>query len=176
MACDESLDWLETSIDGLQVRTQGAIGTRVLGWEGVLPFSLIPVVMTGVTPMARAPAASKTTQPSVQVHRLAGSRPQPPHRHTPHPSLNGLCRDAEAIRRILRRSGCTEFSDTEDGFVVDSGQDESLLLVACTIDQASAAQRELLWYRQALTTAGMRVGRHPEQRSTLLVRMPPTTG
>jgi hypothetical protein len=43
--------------------------------------------------------------------------------------------------------------------------------VACTIDHAAAAQRELRRYRKALTAAGIQVGRHGEHPDTLLVRM-----
>ncbi|MEU1916022.1 hypothetical protein [Streptomyces massasporeus] len=79
------------------------------------------------------------------------------------------------IRQVLRRAGCTEFSDTEGGFVVDHGQDEEQLRVVCTIGHGTAVQRELRRYRQALTQAGLQVGRHSKDRNTLLVSMPDTT-
>ncbi|MBB4717759.1 hypothetical protein ACIQNT_00165 [Streptomyces luteogriseus] len=79
------------------------------------------------------------------------------------------------IRQVLRRAGCTEFSGTEDGFVVDHGPNEERLRVVCTIERGTAVQRELRRYRQALTQAGMQVGRLSKDRNTLLVSTPDTT-
>jgi hypothetical protein len=79
------------------------------------------------------------------------------------------------IRQILRRAGRTEFSDTAEGFVVDHGPDEEQLRVVATIGHGTVVQRELRRYRQALTQAGMQVGRHSKDRNTLLVWMQDTT-
>ncbi|MFJ5731010.1 hypothetical protein [Streptomyces paradoxus] len=68
-----------------------------------------------------------------------------------------------------------KLSDTDDGFVVDHSQDEVPLLVACRIERGTAVQRDLRRYRQALTQAGMQVGRHSKDRNTVLVWMPDTT-
>lgn len=48
MTCD-SHKWCETAIDGLQVRVDGAAGMRLLGWEGVLPVSVVRTVVIAVT-------------------------------------------------------------------------------------------------------------------------------
>ncbi|WP_427168482.1 hypothetical protein ACQF4J_45740 [Streptomyces sp. C1-1] len=167
MARQESQQWLETSIAGLQIRTHGVGGMRVLGWEGFLPLSVIPAVTAD-----GASTATPATPPLRLPPQSADSRPQPPRRRRPSPTPQRADRNAEKIRDILRRTGCTEFSVTEDGFVVDGGDDDSApLLVACTIDHAASAQRELQRYRKALTAAGIQVGRHGEYPVTLLVRM-----
>ncbi|MFJ3182552.1 hypothetical protein ACIPJN_29755 [Streptomyces sp. NPDC086796] len=83
-------------------------------------------------------------------------------------------RNAEAIREVLRRAGRPEFSDSQDGFVVESGDEGSPFLVACTIDEWTDAEQELQRYRAALTDARMRVEPDPEDRKTVLVRMPQT--
>ncbi|GGW72432.1 hypothetical protein GCM10010381_66470 [Streptomyces xantholiticus] len=49
MACDEGRGWSETTITGLQVRTEGAAGMRLLGWEGVLPLSVVGAVLGAAT-------------------------------------------------------------------------------------------------------------------------------
>jgi hypothetical protein len=169
MADIEGREWSETSIAGLQVRAEGAAGMRVLGWEGVVPLSVIRTVVTSAASTASPLAAPPVVLPSVR--RTPGRR-QAQHRHRPRTSPEAQVWDAETVRRILRRRGCPEFSDTEDGFVVDGGQDRAPFLVACTIEHGAAAQRELRRYRQALTGAGMQVRRHSKDRNTLLVRVP----
>ncbi|MCX4826720.1 hypothetical protein OG883_44570 [Streptomyces sp. NBC_01142] len=83
-------------------------------------------------------------------------------------------RDAEVIREVLRKAGCLEFSDSEDGFVVESGDEGAPFLVACTVDEWAEAEQELQRYRAALAGASMRVEPDPEDRKTLLVWMPHT--
>lgn len=55
MTCDRH-EWCETAIAGLQVRGDGAEGMRLLGWEGVLPVSVVRTVVTA------GAAADKPTQ------------------------------------------------------------------------------------------------------------------
>ncbi len=44
MTCEESREWSETAIAGLHVRA-GVSGMRLLGWEGVLPLSVVRTVV-----------------------------------------------------------------------------------------------------------------------------------
>lgn len=69
-------------------------------------------------------------------------------------------RDAETIRKVLRKAGRPEFGHPGDGFFVDGGYAGGPFLVAC----ASRARRrtlspaaEMTAYITALTAAGMRV-------------------
>ncbi|GGW80683.1 hypothetical protein GCM10010350_76790 [Streptomyces galilaeus] len=174
MACDEDRGWSETPITGLQVRADGAAGMRLLGWEGVLPLSVIRSVVGHATPTpegspAPAPALADGTSP-----RRKDSQPKLAYGPKPRSSPGPWGRKADKIRRELQKAGCTEFSDREDGFAVDGGQDGAPFLVACTIGEWTAAKRELLRYRQALTGAGLHVASHPRDRGTLLVRIPST--
>jgi hypothetical protein len=73
------------------------------------------------------------------------------------------------VRRALRDVGCAEFNAVEDGFAVDAGGDAAPFLVACTIGERAAAEREMQRYRLALTAAGMPCERHPENANVLLV-------
>ncbi|MFI1312431.1 hypothetical protein ACH4TS_20155 [Streptomyces albidoflavus] len=81
-------------------------------------------------------------------------------------------RDAEVIREVLRGARRPEFSDSEDGFVVESGDEGAPFLVACTIDEWTDAEPELQRYRVALADARLRVEPDPEDRKTLQVWMP----
>ncbi|MGX1480787.1 UNVERIFIED_CONTAM: hypothetical protein RKD50_009595 [Streptomyces canus] len=47
MECEESPGWAETAIAGLHIRGDGATGTRLLGWEGVLPLSVVRTIVAG---------------------------------------------------------------------------------------------------------------------------------
>lgn len=46
MACDEDRGWAETTIAGLHVRGDRVTGMRLLGWEGVLPLSVVRTVVS----------------------------------------------------------------------------------------------------------------------------------
>ncbi|MEU4077657.1 hypothetical protein [Streptomyces venezuelae] len=78
------------------------------------------------------------------------------------------------IREALHGAGRPAFSDSEDGFVVESGDEGAPFLVACTIDEWTDAEPELQRYRVALTNARMRVEPDPEDHKTLQVWMPQT--
>lgn len=172
MACDEDRGWSQTPIAGLQVRADGAAGMRLLGWEGVLPLSVIRTIVGLATPTPEEPAASAPALADVTSPRRKDSQPRLAYGPKPRSLPGAWGRTADKIRRVLRKAGCTEFNDGEDGFAVDGGQDGAPFLVACTIGEWTAAKRELLRYRQALTGAGLRVASHPRDRSTLLVQMP----
>ncbi|ALC18996.1 hypothetical protein ACH46N_05340 [Streptomyces pristinaespiralis] len=62
--------WRSTDTLGLEVRTDGTgtVAIRILGWEGVLPLSVIRLTTTAVMAAARPPAASDV--------ELRGLRPQ----------------------------------------------------------------------------------------------------
>ena len=64
--------WCETEIPGLHVRTGfGTAGTRLLGWQGILPFSVIG--------------------PTVLSPGLEGPAPTP--RHVAHQAVGGARRE-----------------------------------------------------------------------------------
>jgi hypothetical protein len=48
MECEETRGWAETSIAGLHIRGDGAAAIRLLGWEGVLPLSVVRMVVVGL--------------------------------------------------------------------------------------------------------------------------------
>ncbi|MEU0599958.1 hypothetical protein ABZ484_17215 [Streptomyces sp. NPDC006393] len=61
MSCEDSRGWSETHIGGLHIRADGAFGMRLLGWEGVLPLSVIEAVVVepttgGLSALAPSPA------------------------------------------------------------------------------------------------------------------------
>ncbi|MFK4600072.1 hypothetical protein [Streptomyces pristinaespiralis] len=62
--------WRSTDTLGLEVRTDGTgtVAIRILGWEGVLPLSVIRLTTTAVMAAARPPAESDV--------ELRGLRPQ----------------------------------------------------------------------------------------------------
>jgi hypothetical protein len=47
MESEESCGWAGTAIAGLHIRDDGAAGIRLLGWEGVLPLSVVRTVVVG---------------------------------------------------------------------------------------------------------------------------------
>ncbi len=55
MVREESRGWAETAIAGLQVRGDGVAAIRLLGWECVLPLSVVRTVV--VAPLAEWPPA-----------------------------------------------------------------------------------------------------------------------
>ncbi|MDQ0846968.1 MULTISPECIES: hypothetical protein [unclassified Streptomyces] len=62
--------WNSTDTLGLEIRTDatGTVAMRILGWEGVLPLSVIRLTTTAVMAAARQPAGGDL--------ELQGSRPQ----------------------------------------------------------------------------------------------------
>jgi hypothetical protein len=58
MECEESRGWAETVIAGLHIRGDDAAGIRLLGWEGVLPLSVVRTVVVG--PVGRTTVGSRT--------------------------------------------------------------------------------------------------------------------
>lgn len=79
MACDEDPEWSQTPIAGLQVRAEGAGGIRLLGWEGVVPLTVIRTVVDCTMPTAGPPAVPAMGLTSVREH--PGGRPQSQHGH-----------------------------------------------------------------------------------------------
>ncbi|MFC5186737.1 hypothetical protein [Actinomadura harenae] len=70
-------------------------------------------------------------------------------------------RDAERIRRALRKAGLKEFSDRHGGFVVENGEESGPFSVAAALspvlDQVDIAV-VMADYTRALTAHGWRVG------------------
>jgi hypothetical protein len=66
MAREESRGWAETAIAGLQVRGDGVAAIRLLGWECVLPLSVVRTVV--VAPMGGwPPVPTPMTVPGVEA-------------------------------------------------------------------------------------------------------------
>lgn len=119
-------------------------------------------------------SAPGRTLPGMGIMERGEEQPQFGYGRGERPLSSVVDRDAEAIREVLRGAGRPEFSDSEDGFVVESGDEGSSFLVACTFDEWTDAEQELQWYRMALTDARMRVEPDPEDRKTVVVWMPQT--
>jgi hypothetical protein len=98
---------------------------------------------------------------------------QPPYGYGKHgrPLWSERDRDAEAIRAVLRRAGCREFTELHGGFAVEGGhQAGEPFYVACADDTAHAG--DLARYRPALEAAGYQVTDDPTREDGLLVRRP----
>jgi hypothetical protein len=80
--------------------------------------------------------------------------------------------DAELTREVLRKAGCKEWSESEDGFVVGGGEGGAHFFVACTMDERSDVEEQLALYRTAFAGAGMRVEPDPDDAKGLLVWFP----
>lgn len=78
-------------------------------------------------------------------------------------------RDAEEIRKVLRRAKRKEFGTRDGGFVVEGGSDRAPFLVAAALDNAAAGTEEIKVYAEVLAAAGYRVEPEPEDRQTLRV-------
>ncbi|WP_043478162.1 hypothetical protein [Kitasatospora sp. MBT66] len=78
-------------------------------------------------------------------------------------------RDAEEIRKVLRKGGRKEFGSRDGGFAVEgtSAGDGEPFLVACTGGRDQAA--ELATYTELLTAAGWRVEADPDDRLSIQV-------
>lgn len=87
-------------------------------------------------------------------------------------------RDAETIRKALRKAGCPEFRHPGDGFYVDGGHDDGPFLVGCasrTRHRRLSPAAQLAAYTMVLTAAGMLVEPQtgPEASASVLhVRLP----
>ncbi|MDC0773896.1 hypothetical protein [Streptomyces sp. HD] len=99
-----------------------------------------------------------------------GGRPKYGYGHGARPLFTARDRDAEVIRRVLRKAGCREFGGAEGGFAVEGGRGEAPFLVASTL--AVRTEPQLSLYREVLTGAGMRVEPDPDDSKTLLVWVP----
>lgn len=65
---------------------------------------------------------------------------------------------AEQLRRILRRAGHHDFTETRDGFVVEGDEDSAPFLVACTEPLAGRLDH----FTELFQTAGYTVTSHED--------------
>lgn len=88
------------------------------------------------------------------------------------PLWNARDRDAEQIRRLLRRAGCKEFGQKHrngdrGGFVVEGGGKPFHVACAMYTQDHSKVVREIARYWQTLTTAGCRIEPDPQGDSAV---------
>ncbi|WP_282090224.1 hypothetical protein [Streptomyces tendae] len=76
-------------------------------------------------------------------------------------------RDAEEIRKVLRKANHKEFGQKDGRFVVEGGGDGKPFSLACTIGDQAAALEEVRLYREALAAVGFRAEQDLEDDKTL---------
>ncbi|WP_331733150.1 hypothetical protein OG948_60290 (plasmid) [Embleya sp. NBC_00888] len=82
-------------------------------------------------------------------------------------------RDAEDVRRVLRRARCREFSDRRGGFVVEGGADGGPFALACA-SESLPGRGEVARYAAALRAAGYHVEPDADDDASLSVWRPGT--
>ncbi|SNS80877.1 hypothetical protein SAMN06265355_13136 [Actinomadura mexicana] len=99
------------------------------------------------------------------MNRLLGSldkaRPRYGYGRGRRPLWDERNRDAERIRRALRRAGLKEFGEDGGGFVVENGEDGGPFSVAAALDpglDGVNVRTVMDDYTRALTAQGWRVG------------------
>ncbi|MEU0516311.1 hypothetical protein [Streptosporangium sp. NPDC006007] len=80
-------------------------------------------------------------------------------------------RDAEAVRKALRKAGRREFGQGHGGFVVEGGGEGVPFLLACAND-AEISVQELVQYEAVLIKAGYRIEPDPGDDQALQVWLP----